>query len=127
MAARQRSFPIRQAPEWGIEPVPPDQRRLGFLRDVGLDYLTLDRLSSTLSGGEAQRIVFQGLVRNPLIVLAPDAVYPLPPCHFIAPARFAWFPYVASKPRTKIYVAILRCNIRDPTYLCSAQFWAILA
>src|SRR5215216_5525449 len=31
MAARQRSFPIRQAPEWGIEPVPPDLRRLGFL------------------------------------------------------------------------------------------------
>jgi excinuclease ABC subunit A len=32
------------------------RERLGFLRDVGLDYLSLDRASASLSGGESQRI-----------------------------------------------------------------------
>ncbi len=30
--------------------------RLGFMQDVGLDYISLDRATATLSGGEAQRI-----------------------------------------------------------------------
>jgi excinuclease ABC subunit A len=72
------SLPIRQALDWchklGIEPgedgavlSPRDatiarqilkeiRERLGFLIDVGLDYLTLERATNTLSGGEAQRI-----------------------------------------------------------------------
>ncbi len=38
------------------EPIKEIRSRLGFLRDVGLGYLTLNRESGSLSGGEAQRI-----------------------------------------------------------------------
>lgn len=39
-----------------VEVLKEIRRRLNFLVDVGLDYLTLDRPSGTLSGGETQRI-----------------------------------------------------------------------
>ena len=40
----------------GLQILKEINARLGFLVDVGLDYLTLSRSSGTLSGGEAQRI-----------------------------------------------------------------------
>jgi excinuclease ABC subunit A len=50
---------LRASPERGriAEPIIREvQARLGFLASVGLEYLSLDRKTSTLSGGEAQRI-----------------------------------------------------------------------
>src|SRR3984893_18767182 len=43
------------------------RQRLLFLDEVGLDYLSLDRLSSTLSGGEAQRVQFATALGSHLV------------------------------------------------------------
>jgi excinuclease ABC subunit A len=40
----------------GRELIKEIKRRLGFLNSVGLDYLTLDRTTETLAGGEEQRV-----------------------------------------------------------------------
>ena len=61
--------PVREAAEWlralalspreqliAERPLSEIQARLGFLADVGLGYLSLDRPAATLAGGEAQRI-----------------------------------------------------------------------
>ena len=42
-------------------------KRLGFMSDVGLDYLTLNRTSGTLSGGEGQRIRLASQVGSGLV------------------------------------------------------------
>ena len=42
-------------------------RRLGFLEDVGLDYLGLDRASASLSGGESQRIALAAALGTGLV------------------------------------------------------------
>ena len=50
-----------------IEPIKEVRNRLGFLLNVGLDYLTLNRTAPTLSGGESQRIRLAGQIGAGLV------------------------------------------------------------
>jgi excinuclease ABC subunit A len=59
-AAFSALSPVRRAAVSAIRP--EITRRLSLLRDVGLDYLTIDRRSATLSGGEAQRLRLAALL-----------------------------------------------------------------
>ena len=43
------------------------KQRLSFMNNVGLDYLTLDRITGTLSGGEAQRIRLASQIGSQLV------------------------------------------------------------
>ena len=49
------------------EPLKEIRNRLGFLLNVGLNYLTLDRTAPTLSGGESQRIRLAGQIGAGLV------------------------------------------------------------
>jgi excinuclease ABC subunit A len=49
------------------EPIKEILARLGFLQNVGLHYLTLDRRATTLSGGELQRIRLAGQIGSGLV------------------------------------------------------------
>lgn len=50
-----------------IEPIKEIRNRLGFLLNVGLDYLNLNRTAPTLSGGESQRIRLAGQIGAGLV------------------------------------------------------------
>jgi len=49
------------------EPLKEVRQRLGFLMDIGLHYLTLDRSAPTLAGGESQRIRLASQVGSGLV------------------------------------------------------------
>ncbi len=73
------------------------RRRLKFLIDVGLDYLSLDRQSSTLSGGEMQRIRLATQIGSGLV----GVLYVLDE------------PTIGLHPRDNVKLIRMLCQLRD--------------
>jgi excinuclease ABC subunit A len=59
--------PEKQDLEISVRIIKEIKNRIGFMIDVGLGYLTLNRLSSTLSGGESQRIKLAATLGSNLV------------------------------------------------------------
>ena len=57
ISQREKKFLLQQEKAISKDIIPELESRLSFLKDVGLSYLTIDRSSKTLSGGESQRIL----------------------------------------------------------------------
>ncbi|MFM7218043.1 MAG: excinuclease ABC subunit UvrA [Bacteroidota bacterium] len=64
--ALDQRLPARQR-KIGSEVIKEIRKRIHFLMDVGLDYLTLNRSSRTLSGGESQRIRLASQIGSQLV------------------------------------------------------------